>query len=462
MGCYGRLRAGVSRHSIQDEFLGIDQPGFRGTFPPLHQRTFQPLAKIPHYQENRGGLPALPEISFDLGTVRSRLERSAPFQQIASGEVSRVDRDGIVHGNQHISGKNANIQLGSCGQITLTCHLEACFGTLRNPELKPWYNFPRRVAKILGNLLTFSVSGCVALLPGKPKQQSHETRNPSDDQNALPRKPPPGRTNRLGSERREIDVLNNAPSAVRQPAVNQARRFQGRAAAKAFRHGAILGMTAVRADQRVHGSRSIFGHGVEKSRVPKLYQPTTAHHSTISECFQQPRWVAPRQEERGGAVPAMRGFTMVETLVALTLLAFALLSLAMLFPLETQLAGVSEVSNETATVVQRELSQISTHAFDSSGSFVDMSGNTVEVGCPGPPGTSCGNPLTSSGVIDFTQPPPVGFSAQISAGGGLQFSIRWNITVTASNGKKIVAAGQVLNPVGGLAPVVQYQTLRAL
>jgi type II secretory pathway pseudopilin PulG len=157
----------------------------------------------------------------------------------------------------------------------------------------------------------------------------------------------------------------------------------------------------------------------------------------------------------------MRGFTLVEALVALSLLSFALLSLAMLFPLGTRLAAVSGVSNETAMLVGRELSQISTHVFDSSGSFVDLAGNTMDVGCPGSPGTSCGNPLTSSGLIDFTQAPPVGFSAQLTVGGVRQYSIRWNISVTANNGRKIVVAGEALNPTGGLAPVVQYQTLKA-
>lgn len=133
----------------------------------------------------------------------------------------------------------------------------------------------------------------------------------------------------------------------------------------------------------------------------------------------------------------------------------------MLFPLETRLAEVSEVSNETATLVERELSQICNHVFDSSGSFVDLAGNTVDVSCPGSPGASCGNPLTPSGLIDFTQPPPVGFSAQLSVGSGRQYSIRWNISVTASSGRKIVVAGKALNPAGGFAPVVQYQTLKA-
>lgn len=157
----------------------------------------------------------------------------------------------------------------------------------------------------------------------------------------------------------------------------------------------------------------------------------------------------------------MSGFSLAEVLVALTLLSFSLLALAMLFPLETRLTEINEVSTQTASLAQRELSQICTQVFNSSGSFVDLSGYQVEVSCPGPPGTSCGNSLTASGLIDFTQAPPVGFSEQISAANGQQFSLRWNISVTASNGRKIIVAAQALNPPGGVAPAIQFQTLKA-
>jgi prepilin-type N-terminal cleavage/methylation domain-containing protein len=167
--------------------------------------------------------------------------------------------------------------------------------------------------------------------------------------------------------------------------------------------------------------------------------------------------VTPRRIGR----PAGSGFSLVECLVALTLLSFSLLALAMLFPMETQLAGVSEVSTTTATLVQREMSQICANIYDTGGSFVDQAGNTVDVSCSGTVGTSCGNPLTASGIIDFTQAPPAGYSAQFSEAGNSQYSVRWNISVTASSGKKIIVAGKAINPIGGLAPVVQFQTLTA-
>jgi prepilin-type N-terminal cleavage/methylation domain-containing protein len=155
------------------------------------------------------------------------------------------------------------------------------------------------------------------------------------------------------------------------------------------------------------------------------------------------------------------GFTLVEVLVAMTLLAVSLLGLAMLFPIELRLGTSSQVAGETLRLAQKELDQIRSHAFETSGSFTDVDGNTVDVSCGGSPGTSCGNPLTASGEIDFAQAPPVGFSAQLTDPSGRLYSVRWNITVTASEGKKILLAATPLNPGGGISRAIQLQTLVA-
>lgn len=155
------------------------------------------------------------------------------------------------------------------------------------------------------------------------------------------------------------------------------------------------------------------------------------------------------------------GFTLVEVLVALTLLSVALLGLAMLFPLEIRLGALSRVSSEAAKVAQREFEQIRGNAFSSSGTFTDMDGNSVDVACVGPPGTSCGNPLTTVGEIDYSLPPPVGFSVQFTDSSGQPYSVRWNITVTANDGRKIILAAKPMNVPGGVARLVQFQTLVA-
>jgi hypothetical protein len=147
--------------------------------------------------------------------------------------------------------------------------------------------------------------------------------------------------------------------------------------------------------------------------------------------------------------------------VAQSLLAFALLGLAMLFPLEERLAKLTTVTSETARLAQSELDQIRENISIPSGSFTDLSGNTVEVACPGAPGTSCGNPLTAMGLINFSAAAPVGFSTQLADSSGQLYSIRWNVSVTASNGRKIILAGAAAYLTGGLAPIVQFQTLTA-
>lgn len=157
---------------------------------------------------------------------------------------------------------------------------------------------------------------------------------------------------------------------------------------------------------------------------------------------------------------AATGFSLVETLVAQSLLAFALLGMAMLYPLAIRVAKLTSVTSETARLAQKELDQIREN-ISSPLSITDLDGNTVDVACPGTPGTSCGNPLTASGLIDFSAAAPVGFSAQLADPSGQQYSIRWNISVTASNGRKIILAGRALYLTGGLAPVVQFQTLTA-
>lgn len=155
------------------------------------------------------------------------------------------------------------------------------------------------------------------------------------------------------------------------------------------------------------------------------------------------------------------GFTLVEVLVALTLLAVSLLGLAMLFPLEIRLASISGTSSEAANMGQRELDQIRENIFAASGAFTDMDGNTADVACTGPPGTSCGNSLTAAGMIDYSLPPAVGFSVQLADSSGQQCSVRWNITVTANGGRKIILAAQPLSPPGGMARPVQFQALVA-
>jgi prepilin-type N-terminal cleavage/methylation domain-containing protein len=163
----------------------------------------------------------------------------------------------------------------------------------------------------------------------------------------------------------------------------------------------------------------------------------------------------------GNSLPKDIGFSLVEVLVALALLTICLLGLAMVFPLEIRRGDSSRLSIECARLAQREFDQIRENIFAPSGTFADLDGNSLDVACSGVSGTSCGNPLTAGGDIDYSFAPPVGFSVQVSDASGQQYSIRWNITVTANDGRKLVLAARPMAAASTAVRTVQFATLVA-
>ena len=181
-------------------------------------------------------------------------------------------------------------------------------------------------------------------------------------------------------------------------------------------------------------------------------------------------WACPLRAERGlakacgsGAViPRERraGFTLIETLVALSLLSVSLLALAMLFPLAVRLSAGSSAASAAIQIAQSELEQIRNNIFSPSGTFTDASGNVLDASCQGAAGTSCGNPLTSTWTIDYSSPAAVGYSVTLEDDLGTRYDIRWNVTITASNGREIILASKPINPpTPGLQLPVQIETL---
>jgi len=153
------------------------------------------------------------------------------------------------------------------------------------------------------------------------------------------------------------------------------------------------------------------------------------------------------------------GFTLVETLVALWVLSTGLLALAMLFPLAVRFGAQSSVTAAAIQIAQRELEQIRNNIFSPSGSYTDADGNVLDASCSGTPGTTCGNPLTSTQTIDYTRPPAVGYSVTLRDGLGNSYDIRWNVTITADNGREIILASKPINATAGLPLPVQVETL---
>ena len=154
------------------------------------------------------------------------------------------------------------------------------------------------------------------------------------------------------------------------------------------------------------------------------------------------------------------GFTLIETLVALSLLSVSLLALAMLYPLAVSLSAGSSVASAAIQIAQYELEQIRNNIFSPSGSFTDAAGNVLDASCQGAAGTRCGNPLTSNWTIDYLSPAAVGYSVTLDDDLGTRYDIRWNVTVTANNGREIILASKPINPTTpGLRLPVQIETL---
>jgi Tfp pilus assembly protein PilV len=150
----------------------------------------------------------------------------------------------------------------------------------------------------------------------------------------------------------------------------------------------------------------------------------------------------------------------METLVAVLLLSVSLLALAMLFPLAVRLSAQSSVASAAIHIAQCELEQIRNNIFSPSGSYTDAEGNVLDASCQGTAGTSCGNPLTSSQMIDYSQPAAVGYSVTLQDDLGTLYDIRWNVTITANKGREIILASKPINPpAAGLPLPVQIETL---
>jgi len=154
------------------------------------------------------------------------------------------------------------------------------------------------------------------------------------------------------------------------------------------------------------------------------------------------------------------GFTLMETLVALLLLSVSLLALAMLYPVAVRLSAESSVASAAIQIAQYELEQIRKNIFSPSGSFTDAAGNVLDASCRGAAGTSCGNPLTSTWTIDYSSPAAVGYSVTLEDDLGTRYDIRWNVTITANNGRELILASKAINPpTPGLQLPVQIETL---
>ncbi len=166
-----------------------------------------------------------------------------------------------------------------------------------------------------------------------------------------------------------------------------------------------------------------------------------------------------QQKSDGGASQA-EGFSLLEMLAALLVFTVGLLAVLPLLSLATRQNELSQYQTAAAILAQRQLEQISHRAFTAGGSFFDRDGNWIQVSCPDPAQESCGNPLNSVGLIDFSLTAPPGFSLTYQDPRGASYDVRWNIRVTPSNTKQIVIGVRARTAVFNV-PAVHLRTLIA-
>jgi prepilin-type N-terminal cleavage/methylation domain-containing protein len=127
------------------------------------------------------------------------------------------------------------------------------------------------------------------------------------------------------------------------------------------------------------------------------------------------------------------GFSLIELMIAMTVLVIGLLGSMSIIFVATASNGRSKLNTAAATLAESTMERIVTIPQSASGaaattSITDCAGNTFIVNTlPG------GSPLVSTGAfadVDFTQAPQPGYAMQYTvcqAGAGVAYDVRWRI-----------------------------------
>lgn len=144
-----------------------------------------------------------------------------------------------------------------------------------------------------------------------------------------------------------------------------------------------------------------------------------------------------------------RGFTVIEAMFAMAILAVALLGLALAIPAAVQANHRNRVDTQATMLAQRELEQMIARPVGAA-SFTDADGAAVSLSAGGAP--------LLHGKIDFSQAAVSGYSATKTAGNGARFDLRWNVQVLADGTKIFVIGARRVGSQRFLLPPVNLTT----
>jgi Tfp pilus assembly protein PilV len=144
------------------------------------------------------------------------------------------------------------------------------------------------------------------------------------------------------------------------------------------------------------------------------------------------------------------GFSILEMMFATLILLVGLVAVSQLVPSSMRLNSANRNDSAATVFAQHELNQMLDQPLSTpSQSFVDVLGNTCDLGDPANPNVVVGNPVAiynNQAVIDFSASPVTGYSLTYqdpnNPGGGT-FDVRWAV-ITFTSGPTITGKRFIL------------------
>jgi hypothetical protein len=129
------------------------------------------------------------------------------------------------------------------------------------------------------------------------------------------------------------------------------------------------------------------------------------------------------------------GFSILEMLIASTIMMVGIVSVVQLVPISLQLNASNRLDTVATVIAQRELDQMLSQPLSKT-TFTDQDGNSISLGGAGSPGA----PVVMQGQtpqIDFTAAPVTGFSipqyVDPNDPTGATFELRWAVIPSSGN-----------------------------
>src|SRR5713226_4719733 len=132
-----------------------------------------------------------------------------------------------------------------------------------------------------------------------------------------------------------------------------------------------------------------------------------------------------------------KGFSILEMLLATVILLVGLVAIAQLVPASLLLNFRNRTDSSALVFAQRQLDQMIDQPLTSS-SFVDVLGNTCQLGNPSPANAVQGNKvvlINSQTFIDFNSSPATGYSFTYqdpTDPSGATYDVRWAVIITGN------------------------------